>query len=501
MLYTKSYNNLIEMFDEMSKKIPNNIAVICSEVQVTYKEIYDRSILISNKLLDLGMKPNDIIGVMLGRSVEIIPIMIGILRIGATLLPIDKDYPEERIKYIINNSKCNTLFTDKEDITYDVNVLDARNMYDQNGTNNYTNKFIEEITPDNIAYVIYTSGSTGNPKGVMLSHQAIIAFIDGISRLIEFSQGKKILAVATISFDLSIFELIVSLTQGMSIVLAEEHIINSSRMLLEYIKDKEVDILQMTPSRMSLLLESSRDYRWLDGISEILLGGDRLPERLLDALKSYTKARIYNLYGPTETTIYCTGHEMTNEDNITVGKPFYGTHIYILDEQQKEIDKGMSGEIYIGGPQLAKGYISNYELTQNSFINKNERLYKSGDIGKIDNDGNLVILGRSDDQVKIRGFRVEANEVAEVLIKHEKVKQAVVVPKKGKNESTYLCAYYVGDEEISAQEFRLFLKRFLAYYMIPDEYIRLDKFPKTSNYKIDKKKLTMAPWGGGLCKK
>lgn len=475
----------------MSKKIPENIAVICSDVQVTYKEIYNKSMWISNKLLDLGIKPNDVIGVMLSRSEEIIPIMLGILRIGATLLPIDKEYPEERIKYIIKNSKCNTLFADNEDITYDVNVLDVKNMYDQEETTNKSNKLGAETTPDDIAYVIYTSGSTGKPKGVMLSHQAIIAFIDGIRRVLEFKKGKRILAVATISFDLSIFELIVSLTQGMTVVLATEYIISSSRMLLQYIKDKEVDILQMTSSRMSLLLESSKDYYWIEGISEILLGGERLPQRLLDTLKNYTKSRIYNLYGPTETSIYCAGHEMTNEDNITVGKPFYGTHIYILDEQQNEVEYGMPGEIYIGGPQLAKGYISNFELTQNSFINKKERLYKSGDIGKMDSHGNLVILGRSDDQVKIRGFRVESNEVAEILVKHEKVKQAVVVPKKGKNENTYLCAYYIGDEEISAQDFRVYLKQFLTYYMIPDEYIRLDKFPKTLNHKIDKKQLSM----------
>lgn len=163
----------------------------------------------------------------------------------------------------------------------------------------------------------------------------------------------------------------------------------------------------------------------------------------------------------------------------------------ILDERQNEIRNGAPGEIYIGGLQLANGYIADSELTENSFIIKNERLYKSGDIGKIDEHGNLVILGRSDDQVKIRGFRVEANEVAEILGRYEKVKQAVVVSKKGKNDNLYLCAYYISDEEISVREFREYLKKFLAYYMIPDEYVRLDRFPETFNYKIDRRQLAI----------
>lgn len=492
MNHANLYSNLIEVFDKRSKEIPDNIAVICLKEQIAYKEIYEKSVSVSNKLLGMEIRPNDIVGLMMNRNVDMISTMIGILRVGASLLPIDKDFPEERIKYILSNSKCTLLLSDEKDRDYGISVLGIENLYEERYISNHAGKNKKGVSSDNIAYVMYTSGSTGKPKGVMISHRAILAFIDGITRLVKFGVGKRILAVATISFDLSIVELVVSLTLGMTIVLAQEHTINNSRRLLEYIKDKKVDILQMTPSRMSLLIEASRDYSWLEGTSEILLGGERFPEKLAVFLKNNTNARIYNLYGPTETTIYCTGSEIGNKCKLTVGKPFYGTQIYVLDEEQNEVSLGMEGEIYIGGMQLAEGYISNYELTNNSFINKNNRLYKSGDIGKIDDEGNLIILGRSDEQVKIRGFRVETNEIAEILNKYEKVKQAVVVAEKGKNDNSYLCAYYIGNEEISVRELRSYLKKYLAYYMIPEEFIRVDRFPETLNHKIDKRRLTIS---------
>lgn len=463
-------------------------AVICNEENITYQELDQQSKAISHYLLEKGIMPGNIVCLLLNRNIYMIILMLGVLRIGAAYLPIDKEFPDERIKYIMNDSQCKMVITDEEmirDIGFAGEILNISQL-ELKGDIQLPE---QNVDMGQLAYVLYTSGSTGYPKGVMIEHQALVAFITGISDVLDFAPKKRILAVTTLSFDISILELLVPLTKGMTIVIATEKTVKSVRTLTCYIQTHKVDIIQMTPTRMSLLLTASRHFDWIEGVSEVLIGGEAFPKSLLEKLQSFGHIRIFNLYGPTEATIWVSSCELTNLNHILIGKPFRGSQMYILDEQQRKMDIGMIGELYIGGLQLARGYLKNTKLTAAKFIEGQERLYKTGDIGRMDKNGNFECLGRIDDQVKIRGYLVATNEVTSVLQKYEPIQDAVVVPKKGKHQNIYLCTYYIAKEELEVQKIKTFLKKYLADYMIPEEFVQVEKFPETFNHKIDKKEL------------
>lgn len=482
-----------ELFLDACKEYSEQIAVICGGIQISYQALYKRSGQIADALSEQGVKENDIVGIMLNRTVDVIAAMTAILRVGAAFLPIDTEFPTERIQYILNDSKCKILIVQKETpfINFAGKVLQADCV---KGRDNPVSPEGRSVSGD-LAYVIYTSGSTGYPKGVMVSNQAFAAFIRGIRAEIDFHAGKRILAVTTISFDIAMLELLVPLTAGMTVVLADEATVHNSRMLAHFIKKEGINMIQMTPSRMELLLESTRNYDWMLNLSDILIGGEHFPKKLLEQLQSKTGARIYNLYGPTEAAVWVSVCDLTQQEEVTIGIPFTGSRVVICDEKLRPVPKGVTGEICISGEQLASGYIGNPELTKEKFTEGQERVYRTGDIGRLNKTGDLECLGRMDDQVKIRGYRVELNEIAETLLKHEKIKRAVVIAKTGKSGNTYLSAYYQSEEELSVSELRAYLKRFLVSYMIPEEFILIDQFPETLNHKIDKKKLGMLQTG------
>ncbi len=487
---TNQYNkSFVELFNETCKMYPNSIAVILNEKKITYNKLDERANAISNELLRHGVTYGSIIGLLLGRSIDIVAVMIGILRVGAAFLPIDKEFPDERIKYILTNSNCNVLIVDEKvsrNIEFKGTVLNINDFSFESCVKLPEKK----INMNDLVYVIYTSGSTGYPKGVMISHRALNAFIYGICNEINLLPEKRILAVTTISFDISILELIVPLIKGMTIVLADEKTIRNSRLLTQYIKNNQINIVQMTPTRMDLLLEASKSFEWMDSLTEVLIGGEEFPMFLLEKLQKFQNIQIFNLYGPTEATIWISCCELTKKKRVSIGKPFGKNKMYILNEEYKEVERGSIGEICIGGPQLAEGYWANRELTDSKFINGDEKLYKTGDIGRIDKEGNFECLGRGDNQVKIRGYLVEINEVENIFQRYHKIKRVIVVPKKGKKMNTYLCAYYISEQNLSVQEIRKFLNRYLANYMIPDEFVRVEQFPETLNHKIDKIELS-----------
>lgn len=482
-------NMFTELFYDACEKYSEQIAIVYEGVHMSYKDLYKRSSQILYVLSKKGVKENDIVAVMLNRTTDIIAVMVAILRRGAAFLPIDTEFPIERIQFILKDSKSKILVVQEEMSHIDFNGKIIQIDHVEIACNNGNSE--QQNTSGELAYVIYTSGSTGYPKGVMISNEAFAAFIQAISLEIDFQAGKKILAVTTISFDIAILELLVPLTKGMTVVLANENTILNSRMLINYIKKNEIDMVQMTPTRMLLLLESTKEHNWLLQLSDILIGGEHFSKSLLVRLKSKTRAKIYNLYGPTEATIWVCVCDLSKQEKISIGKPFFKSKVIICNENLCPLKKGVIGEICIAGAQLATGYIGRNDLTEEKFIKGKERIYRTGDIGKFDENGSLECLGRMDDQVKIRGYRVELNEISETLLKHEKIKQALVITKVGKNNNTYLAAYYQGREELSTSELRAYLKCFLASYMIPDEFTMVDKFPETLNHKIDKKRLSM----------
>ncbi|NIM12686.1 MAG: amino acid adenylation domain-containing protein, partial [Candidatus Aminicenantes bacterium] len=390
-----------------------------------------------------------------------------------------------------------------------------------------------QVSSANLAYVIYTSGSTGRPKGVAVKHRNVSNFITAMAEKIDFSPGKTILALTTISFDISVLEILVPLVRGLTVVAADETQQTDTLLLNRLIKTHGVDMLQMTPSRLKLLLQDPETTRYLNGISELIVGGEAFPQDLYETVRKKFKGRfkIYNAYGPTETTVWSTLSVLSSDsESLTIGNPILNTEIYIVDRDYNLVPQGVAGELCIGGEGAAGGYINNPELTAEKFdhdlwdfqdyrdekkkedyqkffggsrgtiLQKSSpgprRLYKTGDLARWLPDGEIQFLGRVDHQVKIRGFRIEPGEIEQHLANHEAIKEAVVIAREDNNNDGYLCAYIVPNtpevfETASSysRELKEHLSRQLPGYMIPFLFVLLEAIPLTTSGKINRQAL------------
>lgn len=480
---------VIDKFCDNAKIYGNTIAVIYLNEKITYEELDKKSTQIAWMLKSMGIKKDDVVGVMLERSIDLLVGILGVMKAGGIYLPLDIIYPVERINYILGDSACRFLLLNsplKEKIVFQGTIIDIRDIRKIK-----PNCELKKISQNYTAYILYTSGSTGEPKGVPISHFALSTFFDGITKRIPFQRNDRILAVTTISFDISILELLISLGIGMTIVLTDSRIGQNPRLLVDYIRTNEVNLIQMTPSRMLLLLECVPMYDWLKSIRTILIGGESFPINLLEKLRKIADARIYNMYGPTESTIWVSVAELTNESMIHIGTPLEGSELLILDEEQKPVRQGEIGELCIVGNQLSSGYLNKLDLTRKRFVsnqwNLEQLLYRTGDYGFVLPNGNFVCKGRIDEQVKIRGYRIELNEVSQTLLKCPGIRNAVVIAIDGKNETKFLCAYYEAKFKLEEAELREYMKKYVPYYMIPERFVWMESLPETLNQKVDKK--------------
>jgi len=481
-----------ELFEEQAARTPDNIAVVYEDSQLTYKELNEKANQLARVLRKKGVKPGNIVGIVVERSIEMIAGIIGILKAGGAYLPIDPEYPVSRKKYILEDSRAGILLTQSHlrynnEFSGEVIELDDEEIYEgQAGNLELINK------PNDIAYVIYTSGSTGKPKGVMIENKSVVNFMGGMKKEIKFSNTDRVLAVTTICFDIFVLETLLPLVTGATVIVADKRQQEDAGLLNELIEEKEISILQLTPSRLQVIKECINDKKLFKQVRSIIIGGETLPDLLYREIKEKTDARLYNVYGPTETTIWSTIKELKDE-KVTIGKPLANTKIYIMDSNNNLQAVGVPGEIYLGGGGLARGYLNRPELTAEKFVanpfEPGERLYKTGDIARWLSDGNIEFIGRMDQQVKIRGLRIELGEIESQLLKHEAVKETVVLAKEDKNGSKYLCAYLVSNRELTVKELRERLSQQLPEYMIPSYFIQLEKIPLTPNGKIDRKAL------------
>ncbi|WP_281819899.1 non-ribosomal peptide synthetase, partial [Vallitalea longa] len=353
-----------------------------------------------------------------------------------------------------------------------------------------------------LAYVIYTSGSTGKPKGVMIEHRNVINLTKGMQEEIDFSEGKKMLALTTMSFDIFVLETIVPLLSGMTVIIADEKQQKNPKEIKRIIMEHEIDMLQVTPSRLRILLEDKSNASFMDTLKELIVGGEKFPEEVLEErqLKD-SSAKIYNVYGPTETTVWST-LKRVDEDGVTnIGKPIANTRAYIVGKSGQEQGIGIPGELYIAGDGLARGYLNSEELTKERFVESSyrdkEMMYKTGDLAKWKENGELEYLERVDNQVKIRGYRIDLGEIEKEIKKCEGIKESVVVDFEDTSKYKYLSAYIVADEEkheekgekTSISKIREHLGKKLPEYMIPSYMIYVDELPLTPNGKIDRKQL------------
>ncbi len=487
------------LFEKQVNKSPDSIALVFENRTMTYRELNERANSLATYLRENGVGRNDIVGIMLNRSFEMIISILAVLKSGGAYIPIDPEYPAERIAYMLENSKSKFLLStvslkDRYEFKQKFIEVDLnQKLYNTNKTN------LESITnPDDLAYLIYTSGSTGNPKGVMLTQKNFSNFCESMYRKIEYLNSDKqysIISITTVSFDIFAFETIVSLTRGLKLYITNYFEQKITTKLERIIKDNKIEIIQTTPSTMKFHLDNLAMKSSLISLKYVILAGEQLPKSLVDRIKELApNCRVYNGYGPSETTIFSTVKDVTDLDSITIGKPIGNTQIYILGKNKTVLPIYNPGEIYIAGDGVGAGYKENCEATAKNFLEnpftQNSKLYKTGDLGFWLPDGNIRCLGRADNQIKLRGLRIEIGEIEEIINsfdKEKKIKSGVIV--KSKNGSESLHAFISSAKEVRIDELKNYIQSYLPNYMIPNTFTIIEKMPTTPNGKIDRKAL------------
>ncbi|WP_090776293.1 non-ribosomal peptide synthetase [Shouchella lonarensis] len=489
----KSLQSLIEV---SAIRNQNKVAIKFRDRTLSYNELNKRCNRIAYYLrMDKGVKPNQLVGISVNRSIEAIIAKIAILKAGAAYVPIDPMYPIERKEHIVNDAELNMVIIDNERNKIDhfqgehldINEVEkVATTYPHNNLRSVNNS-------EDIAYVIYTSGSTGKPKGVLIQHQAVINHNLSIIEKFNLCPNERVLQFSSLSFDISVEEIFPTLISGATLVMRTENIINDYDNFLSWINREEISILNIPTAywREWVNFLSQSDKKIHNNINLMVVGGERVSAAALKVWKGmYPDVRWMNAYGPTETTVTVTIFEagaFVDNRNVPIGVPIGNMRAYIVDSNNYLLPPGVPGELLIGGVGLSKGYLNRPDLTEEKFIypnfNQGERVYKTGDLALFRSDGNIEFLGRIDDQVKIRGYRIELGEVENVLEGLCNVKQAYVTVHQQDNK-TRLIGYVVSIEEEGKIKERL--ADILPSYMIPSQIITLKYLPKNANGKVDK---------------
>lgn len=501
--YDKS-KTIDKLFEEQVNKSPNNIAVVFENNSLTYKELNEKANQLAHYIQNKNIKPGSIIGVILNRSLDLIITLLAILKSGCTYLPIDPDYPKDRINYMLDDSNASAIIVNNKTCKLTFNNTNMIDIKKGLTTNNYISININDLnlslfntknlnlkTPsDNLMYIIYTSGSTGKPKGVMITHSNVHNFILGIKNNINFSPNKTMVSLTTICFDIFGLELWCSLICGVKLVLANELEQNNASLFNKLCLKNNINMIQTTPSRFNLYLNNSTELEWLNNITDILVGGESVPLSLLQKMQNLSNAQIYNMYGPTETTIWSTIKNLTNDSTISIGQPIINTKCYILDKNLNILPPYCTGTLYIGGDGVSKGYLNKNDLTAEKFIqspyDKNLIIYNTNDLAYYTETGNIIHQGRNDFQVKYKGYRIELGEIENVISSFKNISSCAVI---FKNDNLY--AFYTEKENasIAQSELKHYILNNLPAYMMPSNFFKINQMPFTPNGKIDRKKL------------
>jgi len=487
-----------QLFEEQVEQNLENTALVFDGMDMTYKELNERGNQVASALRDKGVKPNDIVGLMIDRSFELIIGVLGVLKSGAAYLPIDSNYPEERKRFILKESGVKyVLFADKEknkalelsDGIESINLLSDLILK----ARNFNLEIVSKET--DLLYVIYTSGTTGKPKGVMLDHRNLFNLLDNNKNTnLTFN---RVLQFTSISFDVSFQEIFSTLLFGGTLVLISEDDRLDTKKFTEIIQQERIETLFLPTSFTKFIFNQGEGSLTMpESVKHIITAGEQLivSRQFQDYLKK-NKVYLHNHYGPTESHVV-TIATLSPDEEIpeipVIGQPIQNTSIYILDSSKNLLPIGITGELYIGGIQVGRGYYKDTVLTSEKFINhpfkQGERLYRTGDLARWLPNGNIEFLGRIDHQVKIRGYRIELGEIESILSNHENVSESVVLALEKEGEK-YLCAYVVLKKDENSESLSEYLRGLLPEYMIPSYIIQLDSLPLTSNGKIDRKSL------------
>ncbi len=488
--YPKS-KTINELFEIQCSKTPDKVAVVFEDKKLTYDELNRKSNQLANFLREeKGITSNMFVGIVTKRSLEMAVGILAILKAGATYVPIDPDYPEERVSYMLDDSGAKLILVDNStenlyEFNSKINICLDGDIY-----KNYSSDNLSVVnTPDDLMYLIYTSGSTGRPKGVMLMHRNVNNYLAGLKERIDFSSDKVIVSVTTICFDIFVTEFWGGLLNGLTVVIANEQEQNIASDLGSLCKKYNVNMIQTTPSRFSALLND--DSEFLNNITDLMIGGESLPKTLLNQLYKFSWLKIYNMYGPTETAVWSTIKESPDEENITIGTPIANTKVYILDDKLNLLPPNIPGNLYIGGDGVCKGYYNRPDLTEEVFVNSpfdNSIIYNTKDLAYIQKNGEIVHLGRSDFQAKVHGFRIELGEIENAIMTYPNIDSALVLL-----QDNSLNAYVVSDKTIKSQDIIVYLMKSLPHYMIPKTVTQIDSMPLTPNGKINRKSPIFKP--------
>jgi len=492
--------NTISLFQSTVTKFPQNTAVEFGNTQESYLNVNHQANRLAHFLQQQGLKKGDIVGILLNRGLALPVTLLAILKCGAIYLPLDPDFPENRLKFMLEDSGAKLVIANREYATKFVTAACGIVIEDVEKTlvQMPVGDLDVAIAPNDIAYIIYTSGSTGLPKGVLVTHQNLLNFLVAMKEMFHPGERTRLLAVTTISFDIAGLEIYLPLISGGTVVVAATEITKDGKALLKEIVNRRINLMQATPATFKMMT----DVGWEQELPiTALCGGEALSLNLATNLLSKVKS-LYNMYGPTETTIWSTVAliKATNE-TVTVGAPIANTQVYIVNDKGELLPDGSIGEICIGGLGVAMGYHNRKELTDEKFITpvfntpQPGKVYKTGDLGKILPTGEILCLGRTDQQAKIRGFRIELEEIEHELLKRPEIRDAVCAVREDHNGDQKLVAYVITKSEAKdlskhlLMEWRAKLRINLPHYMIPTDFVKLDEFPLTPNKKIDRKAL------------
>ncbi|MBI3550181.1 MAG: amino acid adenylation domain-containing protein [Elusimicrobia bacterium] len=483
------------MFEEQAERTPDAIAVEFEGETVTYGELDRRADRLAGQLRSLGAGPEALVGICVKRSVNMIVGLLGILKSGAAYVPIDPDYPKDRVAYMLEDSRGIVLITEKSLVdnlpSHNAKVLGVDFDSGVSGEAKAADP-ARRVSGESVAYTIYTSGSTGKPKGVQVLHRAVVNILEFMKRSLSVGDRDKLLAVTTLSFDIAGLELFLPLVSGARLIVATRETALDGTRLAKELERTGATIMQATPVTWRLLLGAG----WKRGAGlRILCGGEAWPQSLASQLLA-TGASLYNVYGPTETTIWSTFHKIEEGRPVVIGRPLANTQMYVLDAHMQPVPVGVAGDLYIGGLGLARGYFNRPELTAEKFVanpfgEPGSRIYKTGDVAQYLPDGTIDFMGRIDHQVKIRGFRIEIGEIETALGRHPLIQQQTVIARDDGSGEKRLVAYLVGKQQPapSTSELREFLKQTLPEYMVPASFMFLDAMPLTPNGKVDRRAL------------
>ena len=469
---------LHKRFEMQVAEKPDKIALVASDNTLTYKELDEKANRIANALIKRGVKPRSNILIMLPRDSDLIASMLGVLKAGCAFIPLDLKFPKERIDYIYENSQSDYI------INIDGLALNSLSIKELLKEENITSPKVN-ITPDDLAYMIYTSGSTGNPKGVMISHENVCNQVKSNPKC----EYNNILSIATIAFDTALEDILTSITNGIKIIFANDDEIKNIVKLIRLIKREQPEVMEFTPSRLLSYLEFEEFCDAIGCAKCIVMGGEQFSAKAFNGVKKYCNATAYNSYGPTEATIASTYKEITNPENITIGKALKNYVTEVRDIDGKLLPKGVMGELYIGGVGVGKGYYNIPDKTKEVYLTiDNIPYYKSGDYTIELSDGDINIKGRIDNQIKLRGLRIEIGEIESNISNFPNIKQNIVIIKKIRNNE-HLCAYFTAESKINKDELKTYLSERLTQYMIPTVFMQIDEMPQTPNGKTDVKAL------------